>query len=197
MARKGARVTGLDLADDLLQVATTARAGVRRRTWTIVLEAAEAHASAHAGAVRRRDLHGNARARARPDASWSMRSARWCEPGGHVFVSTLNRTLKAYAARGDRRRVRAATAAGGHAHLRQVHRAVRALRGGRAQRGLEVVDIAGLDYDPFARTTRLTMRRERQLPRCTCGATVQRGRVNRAARSCSISTARCSTPRPT
>ncbi len=61
--------------------------------------------------------------------------ARMVRPGGHVFLSTINRTPRAYAARDRRRRIRAAPVAAGNAHVREVHPAVGAVAAGRRPPG--------------------------------------------------------------
>jgi len=98
MARKGAAVTGLDLADELLQVARlhALEAGV---AVDYVLETAEAHALSHAGeydVVTCMEMLEHV-----PDPTAVIAAlGRLVKPGGDVFVSTLNRTLKAYALAG-------------------------------------------------------------------------------------------------
>ena len=95
MARKGARVTGLDMAADLLEVAQlhALEAGV---AVNYLLESAEQHAGRACRRLRRRDLHGDAGARAGPGAGRRRARPRCVRPGGHVFVSTINRTPRAY-----------------------------------------------------------------------------------------------------
>ena len=81
--------------------------------------------------------------------------ARLVRPGGHVFVSTINRNPRAW--------LQAVVAAeyvlrllprGTHAYdkfIRPSELAAWAREG-----GLELVDVAGLEYDPFARSARLS-----------------------------------------
>src|SRR5512134_1333928 len=95
MARKGATVTALDMADDLLQVARlhALEAGVEV---DYRLEPAEVHAAAQAGVydvVTCMEMLEHV-----PDPVAVVEAlGRLAKPGGHVFVSTLNRTPKAYA----------------------------------------------------------------------------------------------------
>jgi len=154
MARKGALVTGLDLADDLLQVARlhALEAGVEV---SYVLEAAESHAAAHAGeydVVTCMEMLEHV-----PDPTSVVDAlARLVKPDGHVFVSTLNRTMKAYAmAILGAEYVLRLLPAGTHTYDKFIRPSE--LRQWSRAAGLAVTDIAGLDYDPFTRRTRLTM----------------------------------------
>jgi 2-polyprenyl-6-hydroxyphenyl methylase/3-demethylubiquinone-9 3-methyltransferase len=153
MARKGAKVTGLDLADDLLQVARlhALEAGVELEYG---LESAEAHAVAHAGeyeVVTCMEMLEHV-----PDPTAVVDAlARLVRPGGHVFVSTLNRTLKAYAMAvlGAEYLLRLLPP-GTHTYEKFIRPSE--LRQWARAAGLTVLDIAGLDYDPFSRRTQLT-----------------------------------------
>jgi len=154
MARKGALVTGLDLADDLLQVARlhALEAGVEVN---YVLEAAESHAATHAGeydVVTCMEMLEHV-----PDPTAVIEAlGRLVKPDGHVFVSTLNRTLKAYAmAILGAEYVLRLLPTGTHTYEKFIRPSE--LRQWSRAAGLTVIDIAGLDYDPFTRRTRLTM----------------------------------------
>jgi 2-polyprenyl-6-hydroxyphenyl methylase/3-demethylubiquinone-9 3-methyltransferase len=153
MARKGAMVTGLDLADDLLQVATlhALDAGVEVR---YLLESAETHAAANPGAYDIVTCMEMLEHVPQPEAVVNALAAM-VRPGGHVFVSTLNRTPKAYALAviGAEYLLRLLPA-GTHTYEKFI-KPSELSRWARAA-GLTVVDIAGLDYDPFTRRTRLT-----------------------------------------
>jgi 2-polyprenyl-6-hydroxyphenyl methylase/3-demethylubiquinone-9 3-methyltransferase len=153
MARKGAKVTGIDMADDLVQVATLHALEVG-----VDLEyrfaSAETHAQQHAGrydVVTCMEMLEHV-----PDPAAVVDAlARLAKPGGHVFVSTLNRTLKAYAmAVVGAEYVLRLLAPGTHTYEKFIRPSE--LRGWARAAGLTVVDIAGLDYDPFARKTALT-----------------------------------------
>jgi 2-polyprenyl-6-hydroxyphenyl methylase/3-demethylubiquinone-9 3-methyltransferase len=72
-----------------------------------------------------------------------------------VFVSTLNRTLKSYAmAVIGAEYVLRLLPAGTHTYEKFIRPSE--LRQWASAAGLRVIDIAGLDYDPFSRKTQLT-----------------------------------------
>jgi 2-polyprenyl-6-hydroxyphenyl methylase/3-demethylubiquinone-9 3-methyltransferase len=153
MARKGATVTGLDLADDLLQVARlhALEAGV---TLDYLLEAAETHAEHHAGeydVVTCMEMLEHV-----PDPTQVIAAlGQLVKPCGHVFVSTLNRTLKAYAlAVVGAEYVLRLLPTGTHTYEKFIRPSE--LRDWARSAGLGVLDIAGLDYDPFTRKAKLT-----------------------------------------
>ena len=153
MAVAGATVTGLDLASELLEVARlhALESGV---SVDYRLETAEAHAQSHAGrydVVTCMEMLEHV-----PDPGSVIAAlARLVRPGGHVFVSTINRNPRAW--------LQAVVAAeyvlrllprGTHAYdkfIRPSELAAWAREG-----GLELVDVAGLEYDPFARSARLS-----------------------------------------
>jgi len=152
MARAGARVVGLDLADDLLRVAEL-HALESKVTVSYRLESAETHAEAHSSSydvVTCMEMLEHV-----PDPSAVVAAlAQLARPGGHVFVSTINRTPRAY--------LRAVIGAeyilrllppGTHTYEKFIRPSELAAWAKAA--GLEMVDVAGLDYDPFARTARL------------------------------------------
>jgi 2-polyprenyl-6-hydroxyphenyl methylase/3-demethylubiquinone-9 3-methyltransferase len=154
MAHKGALVTGLDLAEDLLQVAQlhALETGTRVR---YLLEAAEKHALEHAAGydvVTCMEMLEHV-----PDPTAIVRAlGTLVRPGGHVFVSTLNRTPKAYAmAVIGAEYVLRLLPPGTHTYEKFIRPSELAQWAREA--GLDIVDIAGLDYDPFAHTARLSM----------------------------------------
>jgi 2-polyprenyl-6-hydroxyphenyl methylase / 3-demethylubiquinone-9 3-methyltransferase len=153
MARKGAAVTALDMADDLLQVARlhALEAGVEV---DYRLEPAEAHAATQAGAydvVTCMEMLEHV-----PDPVAVVEAlGRLAKPGGHVFVSTLNRTPKAYAtAIIGAEYVLRLLPTGTHTYDKFIKPSE--LRQWARGAGLTVVDIAGLGYDPFTRRAWLT-----------------------------------------
>jgi 2-polyprenyl-6-hydroxyphenyl methylase/3-demethylubiquinone-9 3-methyltransferase len=152
MARAGARVTGIDLASELLSVAEmhALESGVNV---TYRLESAEEHAAANAGrydVVTCMEMLEHV-----PDPEAVVVAlARLAKPDGHVFVSTINRTPRAY--------LRAVIGAeyvlrllppGTHTYEKFIRPSE--LDAWASAAGLETVDIAGIDYDPFARSARL------------------------------------------
>jgi len=153
MARAGARVTGLDLAHELIDVARlhALEDGV---SVEYRVESAEQHASAHAGRydiVTCMEMLEHV-----PDpASVVAALASLVRPGGDVFVSTLNRTPRAYllAVLGAEYVLRLLPA-GTHSYERFIRPSELLDWGRRA--GLVMVDIAGLEYDPFVRSARLS-----------------------------------------
>jgi 2-polyprenyl-6-hydroxyphenyl methylase/3-demethylubiquinone-9 3-methyltransferase len=152
MAVAGATVTALDLASELLEVARlhAMETGVHV---DYRLETAEAHAQANAGrydVVTCMEMLEHV-----PDPAAVVRAlATLVRPGGHVFVSTINRNPRAW--------LQAVVAAeyvlrllprGTHAYDKFIRPSE--LASWARDGGLELVDIAGLEYDPFARSARL------------------------------------------
>jgi 2-polyprenyl-6-hydroxyphenyl methylase/3-demethylubiquinone-9 3-methyltransferase len=152
MARKGARVTGLDMAAELLKVAElhALDTGVAVR---YLHQSAEQHAVDHAGGydvVTCMEMLEHV-----PDPARVICAlAALARPGGHVFVSTINRTPRAY--------LRAVIAAeyvlrllptGTHSYEKFIRPSE--LSGWARSAGLGTADIAGLDYDPFSRSARI------------------------------------------
>jgi 2-polyprenyl-6-hydroxyphenyl methylase/3-demethylubiquinone-9 3-methyltransferase len=153
MARKGARVVGLDMADELLRVAQlhALESGVDVEYRH---EPAEKHVLDHAGSydvVTCMEMLEHV-----PDPAAVVAAlARLARPGGDVFVSTLNRTPRAYvmAILGAEYVLRLLPA-GTHTYQKFIKPSE--LAAWARDAGLVEADIAGLDYDPFARAARLT-----------------------------------------
>ena len=152
MARKGARVTALDMAQDLLDVAKlhASESGVRVN---YLLESAEDHAATHAAGydvVTCMEMLEHV-----PDPAQVVTAlAALAKPGGHVFVSTINRTPRAY--------LRAVIGAeyvlrllptGTHTYDKFIRPSELAAWAQAA--GLRTLDVAGIDYDPFGRSARI------------------------------------------
>lgn len=153
MAAKGARVVGLDLADELLSVARlhALESGVQV---DYRLESAEAHAADHAGrydVVTCMEMLEHV-----PDPGAVVAAlGALVRPGGDVFVSTLNRTPRAYlmAILGAEYVLRLLPT-GTHTYEKFIRPSE--LAAWARDAGLAHTDIAGLDYDPFSRNARLT-----------------------------------------
>ncbi len=153
MARKGARVTALDMAADLLEVAKLhaleSNVAVNYR-----LETAEAHAASHAGSydvVTCMEMLEHV-----PDPGQVVAAlAALARPGGHVFVSTINRTPRAYlrAVIGAEYVLRLLPA-GTHTYDKYIRPSE--LAAWTQAAGLRTEDVVGLDYDPFAHAARIT-----------------------------------------
>jgi 2-polyprenyl-6-hydroxyphenyl methylase/3-demethylubiquinone-9 3-methyltransferase len=153
MARRGARVLGIDLSSEAVAVAKlhALETGV---TVDYREMAAEALASAEPGAfdlVTCLEMLEHV-----PDpAAVVAATARLVRPGGDVVFSTINRNARSFA-----------LAIVGAEYLMRLlpmgtHRYARLIRPSELSRwaraaGLELVDLAGLAYDPFARRARLS-----------------------------------------
>ena len=150
MARRGARVTGIDLSPAALEVARlhALESGV---TVEYREMAAEDLAEAERGAfdlVTCLEMLEHV-----PDPVRAVRSlAQLVRPGGHVICSTINRNPKAFALAiiGAEYLLRLLPA-GTHQYARLI-RPSELARWAR-DAGLELVDLAGLEYDPFTRKT--------------------------------------------
>lgn len=153
MARQGARVVGLDLTAELIEVARlhALEAGV---SIEYRVESAEQHVRAGAGrydVVTCMEMLEHV-----PDPQAIVAAlATLVRPGGHVFVSTLNRTPRAYAmAILGAEYVLRLLPAGTHTYAKFIRPSE--LAGWGRTAGLVVADVAGLEYDPFSRSARLT-----------------------------------------
>ena len=153
MARRGARVTGIDLSPAALEVAR--------------LHALESGVTVEYREVAAEDLAETERGTFDlvtclemlehvPDPGTVVRSlARLVRPGGHVICSTINRNPKAFAL----------AIIGAEYLLRLLptgtHQYARLIRPSELARwardaGLELVNLAGLEYDPLTRKTRVS-----------------------------------------
>ncbi len=151
MAQAGADVTGIDLGTATVEVAElhALESGVSVR---YLRESAEQHALANAAAydvVTCMEMLEHV-----PEPQSVMRAlATLVKPGGDVFVSTINRNLKAYLlAIVGAEYVMGLLERGTHSYERFIRPAELA-RWARAAE-LDVVDIAGLEYDPVRETAR-------------------------------------------
>ena len=152
MSRQGASVVGLDLAADLLNVARlhALDGGV---SVDYRLSSAEQHAVENAGrydVVTCMEMLEHV-----PDPAAVVAAlAALARPGGEVFISTLNRTPIAYlkAILGAEYLLRLLPT-GTHTYEKFI-RPSELAAWARAS-GLTLVDVTGLDYDPFARSAKL------------------------------------------
>jgi len=152
LARAGARVTALDLAPAMVEVA---RLHARASGLTIDyrLESVESLAAAEPGAfnvVTCMEMLEHV-----PDPSSTMLAlATLLRPGGRLFVSTINRSLRAFlVAIVGAEYVTRIIPAGTHEYERLIRPAELA-RWARAA-GLELRDLAGLEYNPVTEQCRL------------------------------------------
>jgi 2-polyprenyl-6-hydroxyphenyl methylase/3-demethylubiquinone-9 3-methyltransferase len=153
MARQGARVVGLDLAAELVEVARlhALEAGVAVE---YRVETAEQHAGSRAGCYDVVTCMEMLEHVPEPQAVVAA-LATLVRPGGHVFVSTLNRTPRAYAmAILGAEYVLRLLPSGTHTYAKFIRPSE--LAAWAREAGLAIVDVAGLDYDPFSRSARLT-----------------------------------------
>ena len=148
MARKGARVTGLDLADDLLQVAKlhALDAGVEV---DYVLESAETHTVTHAAqydVVTCMEMLEHV-----PDPGSVVRAcSQLVKPGGWVFFSTINRNPKAFLfAIVGAEYVMNLLPRGTHEYLKFIKPSE--LGGWCRQARLDLLQTQGMEYNPLTR----------------------------------------------
>jgi 2-polyprenyl-6-hydroxyphenyl methylase / 3-demethylubiquinone-9 3-methyltransferase len=153
MARAGANVTGIDLAPLTIEVAELhgLESGVAVK---YLRQSAEAHALDHAqtyDVVTCMEMLEHV-----PDPVSVLRAMHTLvKPGGHIFLSTLNRTLKAYLlAIVGAEYVLNLLPRGTHSY----ERFIRPSELGRWARAadLHVEDVSGLSYDPFTNVARLS-----------------------------------------
>src|SRR5262245_21444480 len=151
MAKRGATVTGIDLAPLTIEVAElhALEGNVPVR---YVRESAETHATHSAGAydiVTCMEMLEHV-----PEPASVLQALHTLvKPGGHVFVSTLNRNLKSYLlAVVGAEYVLNLLERGTHTYERFIKPSE--LSGWARAAGLQLEDIAGLAYDPFANVAR-------------------------------------------
>jgi 2-polyprenyl-6-hydroxyphenyl methylase/3-demethylubiquinone-9 3-methyltransferase len=153
MARRGARVLGIDLAPEALAVARlhALESGLAIEYRETAVEALAAEEPGTCDLVTCLEMLEHV-----PDPAAIVGSiARLLRPGGHAIFSTINRNPRAFA-----------LAIVGAEYLMRLlpmgtHRYARLIRPSELARwardaGLELVDLAGLAYDPFSRRARLT-----------------------------------------
>lgn len=153
MARRGARVTGIDLAPGALEVARlhALEAGVSLEYREIAVEELAATQPGAYDLVTCLEMLEHV-----PDPAAVLQSiARLVRPGGDVVCSTINRNPKAFAlAIVGAEYVLGLLPRGTHQYSRLI-RPSELARWGRAA-GLELADLAGLEYSPATRRARVT-----------------------------------------
>ena len=153
MARRGARVLGIDLAPEALAVARlhALESGVAVEYREVAVETLADSATGEFDLVTCLEMLEHV-----PDPAAIVAStARLLRPGGHAVFSTINRNARSFA-----------LAIVGAEYLMRLlpmgtHRYARLIRPSELSRwaraaGLELVGMAGLGYDPFSRRARLT-----------------------------------------
>ena len=153
MARRGAVVTGIDLATGPLEVARlhALESGIEI---DYRLQSAEQLAAERPGAFDLVTCLEMLEHVPRPSEIIAA-LARMVRPGGHVICSTINRGPKAFAlAIVGAEYLMRLLPAGTHEYARFI-RPSELCRHARAA-GLELRELAGLSYDPFTRQSRLT-----------------------------------------
>ena len=153
MARRGARVLGIDLAPEALAVARlhALESGLEVEYRAVSVEALAESATGQFDLVTCLEMLEHV-----PDPAAVVAStARLVRPGGNVVFSTINRNARSFA-----------LAIVGAEYLMRLlpmgtHRYARLIRPSELSRWaraseLELLDLAGLAYDPFSRRARVT-----------------------------------------
>ncbi|NNL95198.1 MAG: bifunctional 2-polyprenyl-6-hydroxyphenol methylase/3-demethylubiquinol 3-O-methyltransferase UbiG [Xanthomonadales bacterium] len=152
LAHRGAEVTGIDIAEKALMVARLhlEESGQKVTYINITAEQYANENPAESDVVTCLEMLEHV---PEPDAVVNA-CARMLRPGGHLFLSTLNRTPLAFG-----------VAIVGAEHLlrllpRGTHRYDRFIRPSEISKslrsaGLEVMDVRGIHYNPLSRSTRL------------------------------------------
>ena len=152
LTRAGAQVTGIDLSPAMIEVATlhAAESGLR-----IAYRVLDATALAEAGETFDVLCCMEMLEHVPEPAHLLAQFARLVRPGGHVFVSTLNRNLRSFlgAIVGAEYLLRLLPR-GTHEYDRFIRPSELATWARGA--GLALHDLRGIDYDPFASVARLT-----------------------------------------
>jgi 2-polyprenyl-6-hydroxyphenyl methylase/3-demethylubiquinone-9 3-methyltransferase len=153
MARLGARVTGIDLAPEALAVARlhALESGVAVDYRQEPVESTAAARPASFDLVTCLEMLEHV-----PDPAAVVASlARLVRPGGHVICSTINRNAKAFAMAIVGAEYLLRLLPMGTHHYGRLIRPSELTRWAR-DAGLELADLAGLEYDPFRRTARVS-----------------------------------------
>jgi len=148
MARRGARVTGIDLAPEALAVARlhAVESGAAVEYRLVAVEALAESAPAKFDLVTCLEMLEHV-----PDPAAVVAAlGRLAKPGGHIICSTINRNIRAFAlAILGAEYLLGLLPKGTHQYARLI-RPSELSRWARAA-GLDVVDLAGLEYDPLSR----------------------------------------------
>jgi 2-polyprenyl-6-hydroxyphenyl methylase/3-demethylubiquinone-9 3-methyltransferase len=153
MVRAGAQVTGIDLAEGMIEVAKL-HAAEQSLSIDYRVADAESLAAAQGSAFDVVTCMEMLEHVPSPDATVAT-LARLTRPGGSVFISTINRNLKSFLlAIVGAEYVMKLIPRGTHEYERLIRPAELAAWGRAA--GLRLRDVAGLDFNPFLNTCRLT-----------------------------------------
>lgn len=155
MAQAGARVTGIDLAPNLLKVARLhgLESGVKVDYRDITVEALAAEAPAGFDAITCMEMLEHV-----PDPPAIIRAcAALLKPGGRLFLSTLNRTPAAFALAIVGAEYVARVLPKGTHHYRDFIKPSELAKWLR-DAGLELEDVSGLMYEPWRRAARIVRR---------------------------------------
>jgi 2-polyprenyl-6-hydroxyphenyl methylase/3-demethylubiquinone-9 3-methyltransferase len=154
LLRAGAQVTGIDLAEGMIEVAKLHAA---EQSLSIDYRVADAESLAASGAAGTFDvvtcMEMLEHVPAPHDTVATL--ARLARPGGSVFISTINRNLKSFLlAIVGAEYVMKLIPRGTHEYERLIQPAELAAWGRAA--GLSLMDVAGLDFNPLLDTCKLT-----------------------------------------
>lgn len=153
LVHAGAEVTGVDLAEGMIEVAKL-HAAEQSLSIDYRVADAEALVATHAGAFDVVTCMEMLEHVPSPDATVAT-LARLVRPGGAVFISTINRNLKSFLlAIVGAEYVMNLIPRGTHEYERLIRPAELASFGRVA--GLSLMDVAGLDFNPFTNVSKLT-----------------------------------------
>jgi 2-polyprenyl-6-hydroxyphenyl methylase/3-demethylubiquinone-9 3-methyltransferase len=153
LLKTGAQVTGVDLAEGMIEVAKL-HAAEQSLSIDYRVADAQALAATQAGAFDVVTCMEMLEHVPSPDATVAT-LARLVRPGGSVFISTINRNLKSFLlAIVGAEYVMNLIPRGTHEYERLIRPAELASWGRAA--GLSLRHVAGLDFNPFLQTSRLT-----------------------------------------
>jgi 2-polyprenyl-6-hydroxyphenyl methylase/3-demethylubiquinone-9 3-methyltransferase len=153
LARAGSQVTAIDMADAMIE---TARLHALEGGLEIDYRVASAEAVLAAGTAPFPVVTCMEMLEHVPDPAATLATlAQLLEPGGSLFVSTINRNAKAFALAIVAAEYVAGLVPRGTHEYNKFIRPAELVRAARAA-GLQARDIAGLEYDPIGETCALT-----------------------------------------